>query len=70
MVVKTEGRDVSKRKVSEVFEPTPPDWDPLLGAPAGEDQSAVLPPAALRLFEEEVNEIRMKQREREEADDE
>jgi hypothetical protein len=58
---------VSKVKASDFHNPMPADWDPVEGAPRGADQSVILPPAALRLFEQEVAEIRKK---REEADDE
>jgi len=49
---------MSKVKASDFHNPMPPDWDPIEGAPHGADQSVILPPGALRLFEEEVAEIR------------
>lgn len=41
---------------------TPHDWDPIKCGRRGESQKSILPPAALRLWDAQVHEIKQKDR--------
>ena len=62
---------MAKINGKDFLRPTPQDWDPTTGYERGKDDPAILElsPAQRRLWDEQVDEIRQKQREREDAED-